>query len=46
MVLMKYGIFRFDKEELGIIPQDDKEFVMPDNLESLVDAVINVARNK
>jgi len=44
MVLMKYGIQRFNASELGIVPDSGKPTEIPDNLEGFIGAVVNTAR--
>ena len=44
MVMMRYGISRFNEAELGIVPVKTGEEAVPDNLKDLVKAVVNAAR--
>ena len=44
MVLMRYGIQRFNISELGIVPDNGGKTEIPENLEGLIGAVINTAR--
>ena len=44
MVLMRYGIQKFNVSELGIVPYNGGSKEIPENLEGLIGAVINTAR--
>ena len=44
MVLMRYGIQKFNVSELGIVPDNGGSKEIPQNLEGLIGAVINTAR--
>ncbi len=44
MVLMRYGIQKFNVSELGIVPDNGGSKEVPQNLEGLIGAVINTAR--
>ena len=44
MVLMRYGIQKFNVSELGIVPDNGGSKEIPENLEGLIGAVINTAR--
>lgn len=44
MILMRYGIQRFNAMELGIVPDSGEPAGIPEDLEGLIGAVINTAR--
>ncbi len=44
MVLMRYGIQKFNATQLGIMPGSEDEFTVPKTFDELAGAVINAAR--
>ena len=46
MVLLKYGILKFNEGELGVMPSGDSEDTVPEKLEDMICTVIGYAQNK
>jgi hypothetical protein len=44
LVLMRYGIQRYNTLTLGLVPDSGKPQEIPEDLEGLIGAVVNTAR--